>query len=93
MNGCRTVAGDADAKVTDPANGETGSGKIALGERYVRKGKLKIAGIFDLLGLKRFSIEGADCDRDFLKRLVLALGASLAVVAAPALAPEPVPGD
>ena len=24
--------------------------------------------------LKRFSIEGADCDRDFLKRLVLALG-------------------
>lgn len=73
MDRGRTVAAHTDAQVTNPANGKAGSGKVAFRERYVRQRQLQVAGVFDLLRLKRFSVECANCNRNFLQALRLTL--------------------
>ena len=70
----RAVAGHAYAQIADPANGEARRGKVRFGEGNIGKRQLKVRCVLDLLRFKRFGIECADRDGNFLKALALSLG-------------------
>ena len=74
VNSGRRITRAADAQIANAADGKAGACEIAFGKGHVGQGQLKVAGVFDLLLLKRLSAERRNRNRHFLQRLSLALG-------------------
>ena len=73
VDGRGAIAGHAHAKIADPADGEAGTGEVALGEGDVGQRQLDVERVVDLLTLQRAGVERGHRDRHVLQALCGAL--------------------